>query len=164
MSRESIFGKSFSKTINSEDILGKEVIDLEGKRIGVVEKVLIDPNSLDFIGLEVDKGFLKKGLSIGKSYIDKISESAVFLKIKVVYEIKNMIVFDKIGEKIGRVSELELFGERNKIKKLYIKRGIMGGKLEIPYHFIDIIGYNVILTVKKKRLLNYNKKISSKIS
>jgi len=161
MSKKSISGKNLSRGITSDGILGKEVIDLDGKFIGVVEKVLIDPIDLDFIGIEVDKGFLKKGLSIGKSYIDRISEVAIFLKIKVVYEIKGMTVFDKIGAIIGTVSEIELWGEKNKIKNIYIKQGMIKKELVVPYDFIDSIGYNVILTVKKKRLLEYNKKLDN---
>ena len=161
MSKKSISGKNLSRGITSDDILGKEVIDLDGKFIGVVEKVLIDPIDLDFIGIEVDKGFLKKGLSIGKSYIDRISEVAIFLKIKVVCEIKGMTVFDKIGAIIGTVSKIELWGEKNKIKNIYIKQGMIKKELVVPYDFIDSIGYNVILTVKKKRLLEYNKKLDN---
>ena len=160
MSKKSIFGKNLERSITSDDILGKDVIDVDGKFIGVVEKVLIDPIDLDFIGIEVDKGFLKRGLSIGKSYIDKISDRAVFLKIKLVYEIKGMSVFDNIGEKIGKVSEIEVYGFKNKIKKIYVRRGIKR-RLEIPYQFIETIGYNIILSVNKKTLLEYNKNKSN---
>jgi len=161
MSKKSISGKNLSRGITSDDILGKEVIDLDGRFIGVVEKVLIDPIDLDFIGIEVDKGFLKKGLSIGKSYIDRISEVAVFLKIKVVYEIKGMTVFDKMGGIIGTVSDIELWGEKNKIKNIYIRQGMIKKELVAPSDFIDSIAYNVILTVKKKRLLEYNAKLGN---
>ena len=160
MSKKSISWKSLSNGITSEDILGKEVIDLDGRFIGVVEKVLIDPIELNFIGIEVDKGFLKKGLSIGKSYIARISDAAVFLKIKVVYEIRGMSVFDKIGAKVGVVSNIELWGEKNKIKKIYIKRGMLKKELEAPYEFIETIGQGVILSVKKKRLIEYNERLN----
>ena len=162
MSKKSISGRNLDRSITSEDILGKEVIDTEGKIIGVVEKVLIDPTDLDFVGIEVDKGFLKKGLSIGKSYIDKISDSKVFLKIRVVYEIKGMSVFDKIGAEIGTVSDIELVGGRNKIKKIMVRQGILKKSLDAPCDFIDTIGYNVILSVSKKELHDYNEKLENK--
>ncbi|MBS3094381.1 PRC-barrel domain-containing protein [Candidatus Pacearchaeota archaeon] len=157
MQSKSISGKNLNRTITSDDILGKEVIDLDGRFIGVVEKVLIDPIDLDFIGIDVDKGFLKKGLSIGKNYIDRISDAAIFLKIRVVYEIKGMTVFDKIGAKVGVVSDIELLGNRNKIKNIYIRRGVIKKDLTAPAEFIEIIGHNVILSIKKEKLLSYNK-------
>ena len=157
MQSKSISGKNLNRTITSDDILGKEVIDLDGRFIGVVEKVLIDPIDLDFIGIDVDKGFLKKGLSIGKNYIDRISDAAIFLKIRVVYGIKGMTVFDKIGAKVGVVSDIELLGNRNKIKNIYIRRGVIKKDLTAPAEFIEIIGHNVILSIKKEKLLSYNK-------
>ena len=69
MPQKSISGKDLNEAVTSDDILGKDVIDADGKFIGVTEKVFIHPNNLDFIGIEVDKGFLRKGLSIGKDYI-----------------------------------------------------------------------------------------------
>ena len=59
MSQKSIALKLLDKAITSDDLLGKDVIDLGGKFIGISEKVLIDPDSLDFIGIGVDKGFGK---------------------------------------------------------------------------------------------------------
>jgi len=139
--------------ITSDDILGKDVIDLDRKIIGVVEKVLINPKSLDFVGIEVDKGFLKKGLSIGKSYISEITEHAVFLNIKVVYEIKGMIVFDKFGKEVGKVADIELWGQKNKLKKIYVKCGVMKKQFEVPVEMIETIGANVILNESKENLL-----------
>lgn len=161
MSKESISGKSLERAITSEDILGKEVIDNEGKFIGVVEKVLIDPKGFEFLGLEIDKGFLKKGFSVGKSYIEKITDSAIFLKIRVLYELRGMKVFDNVGSLIGKVYGIELFGERNKLKKIYVKTssGIFKKKLEIPQDLIGTIGHNIMLSVEKRDLVNYGNSI-----
>ena len=161
MSKRSISGKNLDRSITSDDILGKEVIDIDGRFIGVVEKVLIDPIDLEFVGIEVDKGFLKRGLSVGKNYIDKISDLAVFLKIRVIYEIKGMIVFDKMGAKIGTVSDIELQGEKNKLKRIYIRRGLIEKDLEAPIDFIDTMGHNIILSVNKKKLLEYNRNLKN---
>lgn len=139
-------------TITSDDILGKDVIDTEGVFIGIAEKVLIDPKGLDFVGIEVDKGFLKKGLSIGKSYIERIMASAVFLNIRVVYEIKGMKVFDKIGGLVGTVRDVELIGEKNSLKQIIVRQGMIKKDIEIPAEFIQTIGENVILNVLKQEL------------
>src|SRR3989338_7378836 len=121
MQQKTISGRDLSKTLTSEDLLGKDVIDFNGTFIGVVEKVLIDPNEMDFVGISVDKGFLRKGLTIGRTYIDKIREHALFLKIRVSYEVKGKIVFDKDGVSIGKVSTIELFENKNEIINIIVR-------------------------------------------
>ncbi len=156
MQQKSISGKAISKAITSEDILGKDVIDAEGAFIGVAEKVFIDPKFLDFIGISVDKGLIRSGLTIGKSYIDKIADHAIFLKIRVVYDIKGKLVFDKDGKKVGTVSSIDLCGEKNKIKNIYVKPYSIlfsfKDKIVIPADYIENIGDNVILNVTTNNL------------
>lgn len=156
MQQKSIFGKIINKAITSEDILGKDVIDAEGAFIGIAEKVFIDPKHLDFIGISVDKGIIRSGLTIGKSYIDKIAEHAIFLKITVVYDIKGKLVFDKNGKKVGIVSSIDLLGRGNKIKNIYVKPNFFlfsfKNKILITGEDIENIGDNVILNVTIKNL------------
>lgn len=155
MKQKSISGRDLSKTLTSEDLLGKDVIDFDSTLIGVVEKVLIDPKTLDFVGISIDKGFLKKGLTIGRNYIDEIKEHAVFLKIRVSYEVKGKIVFDSEGKTIGRVSSLELYENMNKIISLAVKKDnffFPGKEINIPARYIKNIGDNVMLSVRKEDL------------
>ena len=156
MQQKSISGKAISKAITSEDILGKDVIDAEGAFIGVAEKVFIDPKFLDFIGISIDKGLIRSGLTIGKSYIDRIADHAIFLKIRVVYDIKGKLVFDKDGKKVGTVSSIDLCGEKNKIKNIYVKPYSIlfsfKDKIVIPEDYIENIGDNVILNVTTNQL------------
>jgi len=155
MTQKSISGRDLSKTLTSEDLLGKDVIDFDGTIVGVVEKVLIDPKSLDFVGISIDKGFLKKGLTIGRSYIDEIKEHAVFLKIRVSYEFKGKIVFDSEGRVVGRVSSLELYDNMNGIVSLVVRKGnliFQGKEILIPAKYVKNIGENVMLNVKKEDL------------
>lgn len=158
MQEKNISGKKINKTITSEDILGKDVMDAEGGFIGVAEKIFIDPKSMDFIGISVDKGLIRSGLTIGKSYINKIGEHAIFLKIKVAYDIKGMFVFDKDGKKIGVVSSIDLHGNKNKIKNIYVKLNFplfsFKEKIKIPASHIKNIGENVILNVTLRNLSN----------
>ena len=157
MQQKSISGKAISRAITSEDILGKDVIDAEGAFIGVAEKIFIDSKSMDFIGISVDKGLIRSGLTIGKNYIDKIKEHAIFLKIRVVYDIKGKLVFDKDGKKVGTVSSIDLCGEKNKLKNIYVKPNFFlfsfKDKIVIPAEDIRTIGDNVILNVTANRLL-----------
>lgn len=152
MSKQNIFGRNQNNVITSDDILGKDVIDAEGKFVGVVESVLINPSTLEFVGISIDKGFLKKGLTIGKSYIEKITKYAVFLHIKLVLELKGKEVFDKNGRSLGKITEIELWGKKNKIKNLIIH------KQKIPGDYIETIGSNVILSIHKSELPHSNNK------
>ncbi len=155
MTQKSISGRDLSKTLTSEDLLGKDVIDFDSTLIGVVEKVLIDPKTLDFVGISIDKGFLKKGLTVGRNYIEEIKEHAVFLKIRVSYEVKGKIVFDSEGKSIGRVSSLELYENMNKIVSLVVKKDNLffpGKEIKIPARYIKNIGDNVMLSVRKEDL------------
>ncbi|MEK6909230.1 MAG: PRC-barrel domain-containing protein [Nanoarchaeota archaeon] len=156
MPQKSISGRDLSKALTSEDLLGKEVIDFDGTFIGVIEKVLIDPNELEFVGISVDKGFLRKGLTVGRNYINKITEHAVFLKIRVSYEVKGKVVFDKDGRIIGRVSSIELYENKNQIVSLIVRPNILSflfkEEITIPSNCIREIGENVMLNVKKDDL------------
>src|SRR3989344_6105616 len=153
MAQKSISSKDLDNALTSDDILGKEIIDSGGGFIGVAEKVFIDPKDFDFIGVGIDKGFLKKGLAIGRNYIDKITEYAVFLNIIVSLEIRGMRVFDSDGKDLGVVSDVELTGNTNKINALGVKQGLFGKKIIIPYDYVEKVGDGVILNVSKKDVL-----------
>jgi len=154
MTQKAISGRDLGKTLTSEDLLGKEVIDFEGTIVGVVEKVLIDPKSLDFVGISIDKGFFKKGLTVGRSYINEIKEHAVFLKIKVSYEVKGKTVFDSDGRIVGKVSSLEIYENMNRIVSLVVKKSYLfwGKEILVPANSIKTIGEGVMLSVKKEEL------------
>ena len=151
--QKTISGRDLSKTITSEDLLGKEVIDFDGSFIGVVEKVLIDPYKLDFVGISIDKGFLRKGFTLGKGYIHKITPHAVFLKIKVSYDVKGKLVFDSDGELVGTVTSIDLYGSKNKIVNIIVRPNIFAKKeIVIPAGHLKDIGENVMLNVTKNKL------------
>lgn len=155
MTQKSISGRDLSKTLTSEDLLGKDVIDFDSTLIGVVEKVLIDPKTLDFVGISIDKGFLRKGITIGRNYIEEIKEHAVFLKIRVSYEVKGKLVFDSEGKVVGRVSSVDLYENMNKIVSLFVRRDNIlfpGKEIVIPSRYIRTIGENVMLSVRKEDL------------
>jgi len=157
MPKKGISGKELDNAITSEDILGKEVIDKEGESIGVAERVFIDQTSLEFVGISIDKGFIKRGLTIGKSYIKKITKHAIFLKIKVAHQMKGMCVFDSAGEEIGTVSSIDLPNNKNKIKAIHVRINsflrLFGKDLVIPAEEIKTIGDNIMLKEKREVLI-----------
>jgi len=156
MSERSISGRNLSKAITSEDILGKDVLDLNGDIIGVVDKVLVDPSDFNTLGISIDKGFLRKGLTVGKGYIKTITEHAVILKIRVPFELKGRSVFDSEGKFVGEVSSIDLHGEKDKIKNINVKKGFLSYFLRkethIPYHYVRKIADNIILNITREDL------------
>jgi len=151
-SGKNIFGKDLDKSITSDDILGKEVIDKDGAIIGVAEKVFFDSKDLEFIGIAVDKGLLKKGVSIGKDYIARVGSYAVFLNISLAYEIRGRQVFDKEGAFVGKVKDIELKESENSIAAIIVTHGI--SKItRIDSTYIETIGNNVILNLNKKEIV-----------
>lgn len=138
-------------SITSDDVLGKEVIDVEGEFIGVAEKLHIDPTLVEIVGISIDKGFLKKGLIVGKDYIDRVTPHAIFLKISPSYKLKGMIVFDSEGKKIGNVIQIELNNSTNRVKNLLVRTGV-SKKVFIDAGYIDRVGENIILNEKEENL------------
>lgn len=144
MSDKNIFGKNQIDALTSDDILGKEVIDTEGNFLGVVEKLFIDKINLNFNAIAVDKGLIKKGFVVGKGYIDRVTEHAVFLKTSIAFELKGLQVFDKDGEKVGKVKKVFTYGDKNMIKSVLVSMGI-NNDLEINSKYIAKIGENIRL-------------------
>ena len=79
--QKSISGKDLNEAVTSDDVLGKEVIDADGRFIGITEKVFIHPKELEFMGISVDKGFLKKGLSIASMAINLVCKLKFAVRI-----------------------------------------------------------------------------------
>jgi sporulation protein YlmC with PRC-barrel domain len=154
--QRNISGKEIEGSITSDDLLGKQVIDSDGRFIGIVEKVFIHPERLDFVGISVDKGFLKKGFSIGKDLIERVALHALFLNVSVSYEIKGMSVFDKNGKELGTVSGIALIGSGNDIDAIDVSSG--SKTLRVKSKYIERVGYNVLLTVDKETVLALQEK------
>jgi len=150
--QQKIYREPLNDAITLEDLLGKEVIDSGGEFIGIIEKIYLDPKSMEVLGISIDKGFLRKGLEIGKSYIDKITPKAVFLKIRPVFRLKGRTVFDIDGKNVGKVSNVILNENRNQIKSLIIKSVFK--ETIIDSSFIKQIGHNVFLNIQKEALFN----------
>lgn len=147
-----VFGEELRNTITSDDVLGKNVIDSEGEFIGVVEMLHLNPDMVEVVGITIDKGFLRKGLVIGKEYIERVAPHAVFLKIRPAFKLKGMIVFDEKGDEIGIVSKVVLHEHKNQIDALIVKSNAFKKEIPIQADLIKTIGDNVLLNIEKKDL------------
>ena len=149
--------KDVLKLISSDDILGKDVIDLEGSQIGIVDVVHIDPLNLEFAGISIDGGFLKNGVTVGKRYIDKITPHALFLNIRPAFALRGMLVFDSQGALVGKVKDIELLQSQNVIKELVVSQGLLG-KQKIAGQLIARVGHNILLKVTRLELMQIMQK------
>jgi len=142
--------------MTSDDILGKKVIDVEGAQLGIVDKMFLDKNLIEIVALSIDKGFLQKGLVIGKDYVAKVTEHAIFLNVKPAVGIKGLPVYDKLGVAIGSVSDVQLQDSKNKIQHLRVKsKKVIGtDELKIERKLIDQIDKSVTLNITLDELKN----------
>lgn len=139
------------RAITSEDILGKDVIDPDGTFIGVTDKLLIDSKTLAVMGVSVDKGFLRKGLIIGASFIRTVTDHAVLLNTRPAYQIKGMNVFCADGSKVGSVEDITL-GPKGVIEEIRVKTRMFRDGLSIRAAHIDRIEQSVILSISSREL------------
>ena len=135
--------------ITTDDLLGKKVIDVEGAQLGIVDKIFVDKNIIEMVAFSIDKGFLQKGLVIGKDYVSKVTEHAIFLNVKPAIGIKGLPVYDSKGVSVGTVSDVQLQDSKNKIEQLRVKtKKIVGtDEIRISRKFIGEIDKSVMLTV-----------------
>ena len=137
--------------ITVDDVLGKTVIDADGDILGVTNQLLISPDSFKLLGISVDKGFLHKGLLIGREHVDKVEKHAIFLNMVPALTIKGFQVFDSVGETVGRVREVRLEPGSNVISELVVDAPT-GYKVSVPRDAIGEIGKNVLLKVRMRQL------------
>ncbi len=144
--------KDLDGAITSEDVLGKDVIDPRGTFIGVTDKLLLNPQTMEVLGISVDKGFLKKGLVIGSGHIKEVTPHAVLLATTPASQIKGMSVFCSEGTRQGIVQEVQLEENSNKILFLLIRTGTFGHEIKIPAGAIEYIESNVMLNTTPEEL------------
>ncbi len=109
--------------ITSDDVLGKDVIDIDGTVIGVVDKLFIDAVTLETEAISIDKGFLEKGLVLGKDYIERVSKFAVFLNIAPAILFVKKTVYDASGKRIGVVKRVDVDANTGQIKDIILDSG-----------------------------------------
>ncbi len=132
------------EVITSDDILGKDVVDIDGDRIGIVQQLKIDKKTKRILGILVDQGFMKADLFIGLDLISNFGIDSVFLNQSPHPKLKGMEVFDKHGKSVGIVSDVEEYPD-NKLIAIIVKKHSLGKSYTIKAKYIKRIGVNIIL-------------------
>ena len=146
--------KLLDEAITSDDLLGKDVLDCDGVLIGVTNKLYIDRDSIEVLGVSVDKGFLRTGLVVGADHVEHVTKHAVFLKIRPAFQIKGMHVFDVDGALVGVVKAVSLTEDYSEIASIQVKPSRWFAKtVEVSGYAIADVGENVFLSLHKNEVL-----------
>jgi len=129
--------------ITSDDILGKDVVDVDGEIIGVVQQLQIDKDSKQIVGILVDQGFMKPDIFIGFKYVKNLGVDSIFLNSSPKPKIKGLEVYDSNGKMLGSVHGL--IEENNLISAIIFSKSQFSKSYLVKSKFIKTIGFSIIL-------------------
>jgi len=142
---EAITAKSFSldKSLSASKIVGLKVLSTSGFRVGYVKEVQLDLNA-NKEGLSVRRNIWKSSLFIGREYIERISQSGVFLSIfpSILWKGKNILTAS--GKVIGKVKDVQRKHISNNIESITLN-AIFKKDVVIPVSAIKTWGNSVVL-------------------
>ena len=141
-----------TEIITSDDILGKDVLDIDAEIIGNVQQLKIDTKTKTIVGIIVDQGFMKPDIYIGLDYVKHFGVDAILLSESPKPKIKGLDIYDKKGKRIGFVFDIEENKKKNRLAAIIMKKTQFGKQFRIPSRSIKTIGFNIILRQKEKRL------------
>ena len=111
----------FSKYWTMEKFVGKTVFDSKGQNCGKIKSVLIDPKSFSISGIIIKMRFSKEYF-LSQDYFDEINETG--LRLNSIPIKPGDKVTDVDGKNIGKVVQIRLNSDTNKIESLEIKSGL----------------------------------------
>lgn len=138
--------------ITSDDILGKDVVDVDGELLGVTQQLRIEKQSKQVHGILVDQGFMRPDLYVGIGAIRNFGRDSVFLNKSPTSKLKGLLVLDKNAKEIGHIIDVEEQG--NRLQAVYIKRRTFGKRYKIPADKIQSVGFSVRVTIAGSDIFN----------
>lgn len=135
----------FDLTIKTDDLKGKRVLAKNGKEIGKISEVRLDPESFSFAGIKVNRGLLELDAFIGKEYIESVSMDGAILNITPVTDYEGLKVFDADGKPVGKVKEIRREGNTNNISAIVVDRGLLKNDLVLSKSDVKNVGESIIL-------------------
>ncbi len=132
--------------VKSKELMGKEVMSSEGKKVGEVNDIYIHPDEFKVEGIEVHMGMFKDDLYLDKKYIERLERQAVVLNIIPVDMLKDRKIVDPDGKKIGKVKDLKHEGAGKVISFVVERKGKKD--MMVTSTNVDRIGKDIVLTRK----------------
>ena len=139
--------KDFDSGLKIHELIGKKVKNLDGKEVGAITEIRLDPLTLNFDGIEMDRGFFGAHTFIGRRYITDMSMDGVMLNMNIVGDYKGMKVLDANGKEIGKVKDVQTDGHKNDIISIVVDTGILNQDMIIPKSDVRGVGDSVMLNV-----------------
>ncbi len=144
--------KAYAKTRRADGLVGMRVLAKSGSVLGKVRAVLLDPAGRTVQGILVGR-LLHENLYITTSYIDRITEKAVLLKIDPASLRKGLQVITSDGKRVGTVIGMHRIKQTNDVHTYVVKRRFR--TFEVAAADVKHIGTSLILkktyaTLKKK--------------
>jgi sporulation protein YlmC with PRC-barrel domain len=136
---------SLDKSIDIRDVFGKKVLSKDGKNIGKIRTIRIDPKDLTIEGIEVDTGLFKLDQYFGKNYIKTITEQGAILKITPVDDILGHIVYDSTGKSVGEIKSIKRSKKTNRLLSITMYSDIYKGDITVDADYIASCGVSCIL-------------------
>lgn len=107
-----------TKNCYLEDFIGKTVIDSNGQNCGKIKSIIIDSQKFSVSGILVKKR-LAKEYFLSQDYFEEFNESGLSLNTIPIKPGDKVADID--GKNIGRVIQINLNSETNKLESLVIK-------------------------------------------
>lgn len=134
-----------NKSVEVKEILGKKVLAKNGKNIGKIRSIRINPNKLTIEGIEVDTGIFKVDRYIGKNYIKTLTSQGAILKINPIDDVVGLEVFDATGKSIGEIKSIKTSKKTNKLLSITLYSDLYEDQITIDGHYIETCGDSCIL-------------------
>ena len=137
--------KLFNSGIKVNELKGKKVMALNGKEVGKITEVRLDPKTFDLDGIEMDRGFFALDTFIGKNYIESLSDEGAVLNITPVTDYKGLHVMDSTGKEIGKVKEIRTEGSTNNISAIVVGTGLLNNDVVFTKSDVRSVGDSIML-------------------
>jgi len=137
--------KIYDSGIKVHELNGKKVMGLNGKEVGKITEVRLDPESLNLDGIEMDRGFFGLDTFIGRAYIGSLSTEGAVLNMTPATDYKGLAVFDSAGQKVGTVKEVRTEGSSNNITAIVVGAGIFKNDAVFSKSDVKSVGKSILL-------------------
>ena len=139
--------KEYDTGVRTHEMRGKKVLDLNGKEVGTIMDIRLDPKTLDLDGIEMDRGFFGRDTFIGRKYITSLSKDGAVLNMTPVTDYKGLKVFDSSGKEVGTVKEIRTDRHTNGISAIVVGTGILKNDVVFAKSNVKGVGESILLNV-----------------
>ena len=137
--------KSYDSGIKVHDLKGKKVMALNGKEVGKITEIRLDPKSFNLDGIEMDRGFFGIDTFIGRNYIESMSTEGAVLNMTPVTDYKGLHVLDSTGRDIGKIKEIRADGRTNNISAIVVGTGLLNNDVIFSKSDVKSVGESIML-------------------